>query len=307
MISICIPCKDDIDSLSRTIDSVFKTATETFEIVVCDDGSKEPIKVDRVKVVRHKNTIGVGAAIDTAVKNSQFDIIAISGSDIVHKDDRWMTRLCADAILEPETIFCSTTLGYKPELEEDKRWASVYRHGARMILKADINDIPKARRFMYGDDWKMLYRSKWNKEPVEELSTLLGAFYVLKKDWYNHLRGFEMHRNWGTLDSYLAMKSWLAGGSCKLSDVITGHEFNMSTHRPMDWFFYNKVLVTRTLFPYKEKELLDWISDKRMLQVGIDMANSYIEEIGELSEYFRGIFMHDYDWYVNKFDLEKSI
>jgi hypothetical protein len=193
-------------------------------------------------------------------------------------------------------------LGYKPEIDE---FAKTHRYGARMLIKADVNDIPKTRRFMYGDDWQMLYRSKWNSKPEKELSTLLGAFYILKKDWYNHLKGFEMHRHWGTLDSYLAMKSWLAGGKCKLSDIITGHEFNMSTHRPMDWFFYNKVLVTKTLFPYKEKELLNWISDKRMLQIGIDMANSYIEEIEELTEYLQRIFVYDYDWYINRFNLKK--
>lgn len=303
MISICIPCKDDNESLDRAIKSIQYTATEDFEIVVCDDGSLEPIKKSDCVVIRHKDTIGVGAAIDTAVKHAKYNTIAISGSDIVHFDDAWMTKMCYRVSNNKKLILNSTTVGYKPDINE---FASIKRYGAEMILKADVKDIPLSRRFAYPDDWRMLYRSKWNNEPKRELSTLLGGFYVMDKSWYHKLRGFSMHRHWGSLDSYLAMKSWLAGGSCELSNCITGHEFKISSNRrPMDWFFYNKVLVTRTLFPYAEKELLSWISDNASIEMGKNMVNSYLDDVNELTEYLQSIFIYDLDWYRNKFTLNK--
>lgn len=302
MISICIPCKDNQQSLNRTIRSIRETATDEHEIVVCDDGSDPPLKAD-CKIVRHKNTVGVGAAIDTAVANSSYPIVAISGDDIVHKGKGWMSKCAVSSMLEPEAIFCSVTKGYNPDSEE---FAERSRYGASLILKADIDDIPKSKRFMYPNDWKMLYRSKWNHEPKEEVSTLLGALYIVQRKWYNHLRGFEMHRHWGTLDSYLAMKSWLAGGSCKLmDDVVTGHVFKISgARRPMDWFYYNKALVTRTLFPDMEDELLGYMSDRRMVQVGLDLLNSYKDKSYELAYYFKDIFVRDHGWLKNKFNLK---
>lgn len=302
MISICIPCKDDHIELDRTIKSIQKTVTEEFEIIVCDDGSKESIKRSDCKVVRHKNTIGVGAAIDNAVKHANFDIIAISGADIVHKKDNWATKGLKKVLSEPKTIFSSTTVGYKQELNV---FVKTKRYGAELILKADINDIPLSRRFAYPKDWKMLYRSKWNNKYVEETSSLLGAFYIMDKNWYNHLKGFQMHRRWGSLDSYLAMKSWLAGGKCKvINNIITGHEFKTGKYQPMDWLYYNKALVTRTLFPYKEKELLEWTHDMLKTQMGVNMLNSYIDEVSELTEYLQSIFVHDLAWYVKKFNLK---
>ena len=302
MISICIPCKDDEMSLDRTIKSIQNTITEEFEIIVCDDGSKYPIKRNDCKVIRHKNTIGVGAAIDTAVKHANFNIIAISGADIVHKKDEWATKGIKQVLYEPKTIFSSVTVGYKPELNE---FVNTKRYGAELILKADINDIPLSRRFAYPKDWKMLYRSKWNHKFINETSSLLGAFYIMDKNWYNHLKGFQMHRRWGSLDSYLAMKSRLAGGKCKvIEDITTGHEFKNSKYQPIDWLYYNKALVTHTLFPYKEKELLSWTHDRLKIQIGIDMLNSYIDQVSELTEYLQSVFVYDLDWYVKKFYLK---
>jgi glycosyltransferase involved in cell wall biosynthesis len=302
MISICIPCKDDHIALDRTIKSIQKTIDKEFEIIICDDGSREPVKRNDCKVIRHKNTIGVGAAIDTAVKHANFDIIAISGADIIHKNDNWASKCISYSLLEPNTIFNSVTVGYKPELDE---FAITRRYGAEIIIKADIKDIPLSRRFAYPDNWRMLYRSKWNQTPKTEVSSLLGAFYIVQKKWYNYLKGFQMHRRWGSLDSYLAMKSWLAGGKCKImEDVTTGHEFKIGKHQPIDWLYYNKALVTRTLFPYQEKELLEWMNNKFMIKMGVDMLNSYMDKSYELTEYLQNIFIHDLNWYIKKFNLK---
>jgi glycosyltransferase involved in cell wall biosynthesis len=313
MISICIPCHNDQEELDLQIESIVKTATQEYEIVVCDDGSKKLIENKLAKVVVHKNRIGVGAAIDTAVKHSTGDYIVISGSDIVHKDDGWMDKCVEDLGNEPNTVFSTTMIGYDPS---SRNFLSRKRYGCDFIIKADLSDIPIYSRGKFPKGWKMLYRSKWYsekdlpylKERDYEIPNILGARYFISRNWYNWLKGFNGHRHWGSLDSYLGMKSWLSGGKCKL-DIRTehGHIFGREVSgKLMDWFIYNKVLVTRTLFPDKEKELLEWVKNDRNYEPGVNIANSYplCVHVEELKDYFQNILLHGYDWYVDKFKLK---
>jgi GT2 family glycosyltransferase len=307
-VSICIPVYNDQLELDRTIESILKT-TKDVEIVVCDDGSKVPIVSEHAKVIRHSNNIGVGAAIDTAVKNSSGDNIVISGSDMYYYQKNWLTNGLKLLDKDYKTIWSTGCCGYNPNTKKVKKNV---RFGAQMIVKADRSDILKTRRGAFSEDWKMLFRSKWySKSEVkknQEVSSLLGACYFITRDWYNHLLGFSLHRYWGTLDSMLAMKSWLAGGSCRVAtDIRTAHVFERpSPGRGVDWMMYNKIMNVRTLFPDKEEHLLSWIADQPGYEAGLNIANSHptYREIEVVRDYLQSIFLRDYDWYINKFNLK---
>ena len=309
MISIVIPCKDDQIPLNRTVSSILLSTKEPVEIVVCDDGSKEPITHPDCKVVRHSNTIGVGAAIDTAVKNASGETIIISGSDMYYDDNGWLEKGIRLLDLDRKTVWSTGCSGYN---EETGALNKNIRYGCKMIIKADRSDVMLSRRSSFPEDWKMLFRSKWySKSEVkenQEVSSLLGACYFIDRLWYYNIGGFRLHRYWGTLDSMLAMKSWLAGGSCRVAtDIITYHAFSRSVSgKPMDWFIYNKIMNVRTIFPEKEAELLDWIKGDSNYQSGLDIANSYplSEKIKDLRDYLQLMFTRDYDWYVAYFNLK---
>ena len=307
-VSICIPCKNDQLELDRTIESILNT-TKDVEIVVCDDGSLVPIKSKYAKVVRHRNTLGVGAAIDTAVKNSSGDTIVISGADMFYFQKRWLSKGLKLLDKDRSTVWSTGCSGYNPDTDDVKK---NIRYGAQMILKADRSDIIKTRRGSYPADWRMLFRSKWySKSEVsknQEVSSILGACYFISREWYDHLLGFSLHRYWGTLDSMLAMKSWLAGGSCRVATGINvAHVFNRSSFgRTSDWFMYNKIMNVKTLFPDKEEELLSWIRYQDGYEAGLSIVNSYPlnQEVQSVKGYLQSIFVRDYDWYVNKFNLK---
>lgn len=314
MISVCIPCSDDQYELNKSIDSIIRTATLPFEVIVWDDGSKTPItyKDKRVKIFRGSNKVGVGYAIDQAVKRAKYEIIIISGADIVHRDDQWMSKFAADVVFDREAIFVSGTRGYNPD---DDTFGDSVRYGSNMILKADRNDIPKVKRHAYPEGWRMLFRSKWySKKDLEVLDafdykvpSILGALYAVSRRWYEHLRGFHLHRYWGSLDSFLAIKSWLAGGSCKIDpDIESGHIYSRNnTAKPLDWFIYNKIMVARTIFPEVSNELVGWMKDHEKFKFGLAIADSnpLCREVEEARDYYQSIFKHDYFWYKNKFGL----
>lgn len=309
MISIVIPCKDDQIPLNRTVASILSSVKEKVEIVVCDDGSKVPIEHPECKIVRHSNTIGVGAAIDTAVKNSNGDTLIISGADMYYADNGWLEKGIRLLDLDRNTVWSTGCSGYN---ELTGCLNKNVRYGCKMIIKADKSDVMLSRRHAFPDGWRMLFRSKWySKSEVkenQEVPSLLGACYFIDKLWYFNIGGFKLHRYWGTLDSMLAMKSWMAGGKCRVAtDIITYHSFSRSVSgKPMDWFIYNKIMNVRTIFPEKEEELLDWIKDDPNYNSGLNIANSnpLNKEIEKQRDYLQFMFTRDYDWYVDRFNLK---
>lgn len=313
MISICIPCSNDQEELDMSIKSILDTATEPYEIIVCDDGSRVPVKNKNAKIIRTKNQTGVGFSIDLAVKHSSGDKVIITGSDIVHRDDRWMNVFSQKLEEEPKTIFVSGTVGYDPD---NKTFNKRIRYGSKFILKATRNDIPIARRYAFPENWQMLFRSKWYsskdlfflKERNYEVPSILGACYGINKYWYTKLKGFAGHRYWGSLDSYIAAKSWLAGGKCKIAPEITsGHIYSRNNApKPQDWFLMNKINIARMVYPDIEEELLDHIKDQPGYEFALNMANGYpmYLEIEALREYYKKIFIHDSEWFIKKFNLK---
>ena len=69
-LSIIIPYHEEgIEFITTTIKSIRETIdVENYEIIVVDDFSKEPLpEIDDVKIFRHTENKGVGAAFDTGV------------------------------------------------------------------------------------------------------------------------------------------------------------------------------------------------------------------------------------------------
>ena len=90
LISIIIPCYNEINTLESIIKKILKQRKIKKEIIIVDDGStdgtKELIKKKLLKTVDkvlfHKNNKGKGAAIITGIKNSKGNIILIQDADL---------------------------------------------------------------------------------------------------------------------------------------------------------------------------------------------------------------------------------
>ena len=91
-VTVIIPTFNRAYCLRRAIDSVLAQTFTDFELIVVDDGSTDEtagllgtIRDPRLRVLRHTTNKGVGAAINTGIRNAKAEIIALQDSD-----DEWL-------------------------------------------------------------------------------------------------------------------------------------------------------------------------------------------------------------------------
>jgi Glycosyl transferase family 2 len=91
--SLCLPAYNEQDNIEDTLDAacaILPEFVERFELVVVDDGSKDETglvlarfaeKEPRLCIVTHAENRGYGAAITSALRSSQGDLVCILDSD----------------------------------------------------------------------------------------------------------------------------------------------------------------------------------------------------------------------------------
>ncbi len=92
-ISLFFPCYNEEENIEVTIKKalkVLKSLTDTFEIIIVDDGSRDQtekivkklINEDRrIKLIQHPQNRGYGAVLRTGLKNSRYDLICFTDAD----------------------------------------------------------------------------------------------------------------------------------------------------------------------------------------------------------------------------------
>jgi hypothetical protein len=92
-LSLCLPAYNEAENIEDTLDAacaILPQFVERFEIVVVDDGSKDDTaervarygqREPRVRLVRHEQNRGYGAAVTTALRAAEGDHIAFTDSD----------------------------------------------------------------------------------------------------------------------------------------------------------------------------------------------------------------------------------
>lgn len=97
-ISVVIPCVNQ-EELTRKIIKQLSRVSDQYvtEIVVLDNGSTVPFKyddnLDRVRVIRFEEPIGVYPTIFEGLKHTSGDIIANFHNDLIIWEDRWSERV----------------------------------------------------------------------------------------------------------------------------------------------------------------------------------------------------------------------
>src|SRR4051812_39807837 len=92
-LSLCMPCYNEQDVIGEVLDgacTVLPEFCDEFEIVVVDDGSADAtssvverfaMKDDRVRLVRHEQNRGYGAAVATALRAAHGEWICFTDGD----------------------------------------------------------------------------------------------------------------------------------------------------------------------------------------------------------------------------------
>lgn len=259
MVSIIIPYHNEgVDFVQETLLSINKTVKIQHEIIIVDDFSDIPlIPITGVKVVRHLVNKGVGRAFDTGVTFANYDNIILIGCDVRFEKNNWAENLVEEINKYPKSLICTTCVNYKSGIAFKD---SAKYYGANLLETFN----------------KTVLEAQWITKPKDEnsyeIQCILGACYIVKKEWFVYIDGWWGHKQWGTLEPYISLKSRLFGGSCRLAKYIeVGHIF-----KPKDGNFhkvdysnlvYNKLLVLKLLFEGSQyNHLYNWIPNTVLKQ-----------------------------------------
>jgi len=276
-----------VTQIRETID------VEPYEIIVVDDGSDKPIGIKGAIVVRHPKKRGVGAAFDTGVKEAQYDNIIIMGCDIRFMKNKWASRMLEVINNDPKSIVCANCVALrdsgKPEDMDVSLRAKIKKNSGASLLYYHNKSVDKNKPKSYRSILQAKWLPKGKSKGVAEVPCILGAIYAIKKEWYKHIDGFWGHRQWGCLEPYISLKSWLFGGRCYCHEgVDIGHIFKSGNpHKTDTWMIrYNRLMTAYVLFRgiYRDKlssyvpDDLKWRKAKSLVAKNINSLESKCSE-----------------------------
>jgi len=326
-LTIIIAEHNEGDQLLDTLNSLYSTSDPNlYDVIVVSDGSivdaKDTGIESRIWLAKRQ---GVGAAFDVGMEEVETPYAVIMGSDIRFAEYGYMEKMleCLQDPANSKSLICTTNVGINKDRMDFK--GGLRRYGALILPFMTAKDIPpKGSRMaqLKNDKAKENYRNileaKWmpkdERGGLYELPCVLGAFYGVHTSWYKHIGGFRGHRYWGTLEPFISMKSWFAGGDCKIaSDIETAHIFKSKpSHRTGDHdLLYNKMAASKILFSDdvagKFIDFLWGLPEQPGGNAHLRIAKENIELDSELINKFRDDFrkvkQRDIYWWKEKFNF----
>lgn len=274
MVSVIIACYNDQGWLDKTMARLYhEQDLNSFEAIVVDDGSTTPITAEGFPVRVLRNTIhqGVGYCFDRGVKEAVGDTIILMGSDVLVKDRSWLSEAEKWSVEHPEAMGCAVSYCFTPSVlefnEETKR-----TYGANISWVYTFEKHPFNNPIIPAEFGLDVVNASSVLKPIFDNDTiipcLIGAFYVTTKAWYQKIYGWDTdgpqnrgHKNWGGLEPWISIKTWLAGGEVHyIPQIEVGHVYgrigNVLLHRGVraDLRWYNKLFIIHTLFTEAEKQ-----------------------------------------------------
>ena len=176
-------------------------------------------------------------------------------------------------------------------------------YGADMLFVDEKATSDRPAREVLEPKWKS------QQQGIEyEIPCILGANYGFSTKWFNYIRGLSGLKMWGTSEPFLSMKTWMAGGKCKIrTDIQIGHKFrsNAPYVTKISKLIYNKIFMCKTIFP---KELSDALINCLTKDVNFSQAMRDIEAnrdiIEENRQYYQSIFKKSIYEYCDKFEIK---
>jgi glycosyltransferase involved in cell wall biosynthesis len=305
-----------------------------YEVVVVNDGSvnpdntHKPFKYPNITIVNNKNQRGVGYCFDRGVEASSGDIIVLMGSDVFVRRKTWLNDVIDAVNNYPNTIGCAVSLGlHGNERDLDKEGINK-RYGARLLVTLDKDDFPPdSEKIKKNPAHREIWEAKWINEKLSdepyEIPCALGAFYFTTKAYYEKIGGwdtspnnhFQGHMRYGGLEPFISLKSWLYGGGVTLfPNIEAGHVFSRRTRdnkykirsgKPsLHW--WNRLWITETMV--FDERLRKQIMNFCPPELNLNKAKSYIRQnyntIIAFRERNENIFIHDFKWFCEKFDVK---
>lgn len=328
-LTIIIAEHNEGDQLLDTLLNLYETSDPSlYNVIVVSDGSDidapDTGNETRIKFYERK---GVGAAFDRGMKLVETPYAIIMGSDIRFKENGYIEKMLTYVKRYPQSIICTANVGVNPQKMDFDR--GYRRYGAFILPFLTAEDLPpkgsimaRLREDKATESYRNILESKWmpakEKDEIYQLPCVLGAFYGINTYWYKMLRGFRGHRYWGTLEPFISLKSWFAGGDCMCApDIEVAHIFKGGSNRPSHTtlahdLLYNKLAISRILFSEDVADKFinflkgrpQYTTDSLDMQMAEAIFEANRDKIYSEREKFRDIQTRDIYWYKKKFPFK---
>jgi len=277
-----------------------------YEIIIVDDHSTVPLDiVTDITVIRHDKNYGIGRVFDTGVSHAKYNNIFLIACDMRFIDNGWSEKLFNEIQLYPKSLICTACVALNKDNMDINLRRNVSRvAGATILIFHDHKSNPKKKHNFRG-----LTEAKWlpyKAGESYEVPCILGACYGTTKTWYEHIDGFWGHKHWGSLETYISIKSYLFGGSCRVvPSSETGHIFKREgTHGTSQIsVLYNKLLVSTLLFDDSER-LIRFLGNNPTVQMAKRQFQSNLVEILNKKEEYKEKTVFPMVEYIRKFGLD---
>ncbi|MFX1476748.1 MAG: glycosyltransferase [Promethearchaeota archaeon] len=314
-LTILIPFFNEGEEVIHTIESIYATTSpKLFNIIAIDDGSNIPTlgleKYKEVTVFRNPERLGVGASRTKAAKLANSPYIFIIDAHMRFRDDKWCEKIIDALKKEPKTIFCtcSIALDYsRPDVTVNNARLGRY-YGANLLLY-NHGGIEKDKPSNYRDIIvpKCATKLRYNENEIYEIPCILGATYGVNLEWFNKLKGFEGLKMWGSSEPFLSLKSWLAGGKCKIIPQIEiGHYYKTKAvySTPSYYLLYNKMFIAKTIFPMQlSLDMIGFLGNNSEVRTSKILIDANKDIINDYKEYYNSILIKSIFEICNKFSI----
>lgn len=306
-ITIIMPHLNEDSEPADTIKSIYDTANpELFNIIAVDDASDKTrcIIPNRPEIIsfRGDKRKGVDFRRHQCVLMSETPYVFIIDAHMRFKNDNWLEKIIESLGREPNTAWCTTCLGLGYGNMDINKAKGKYYGADLLIVDKNANPSRPVRECL---------EPKWAsyKNALEyEIPCILGANYGFSKEWFLYLKGLDQMRSWGSSETLLSLKSWLAGGKCKIrTDIEIGHKFrdNAPYVTNISDLIWNKIYIAKTMLPEDlGNKILDCIPKNINYKVAMDLLSQNSEVIAEHKSYYSDIFKLSIYDYCKKFGIE---
>ena len=241
-ISIIITSRNE-ELLSWTIDNIRRTSKgKNIEIIVGFDGwqdakfVRQALKADSYFFTSY-DCLGVGRSRDLAIVKAKGEYIIIIDAHMDFKAG-WIDELLKPVKADGKVLSCSRSVVMSGDCLDMNKPGLTVRHGARLPIAQD-----NMRRIPLDPVWH-------SDRLAGEIQCILGATYGFKRQRYFDIRRpWEFAVGWGSSEQVISVINWFFGGSCHLTDAVSGHLYRTnsdamerrSTNITVPGMFYNRL------------------------------------------------------------------
>ncbi|GEM_PF-382688 len=254
--------------LKKCLDSVFALSYPKFEVIVCDDGSKDlsleilksyQKKAGNFRILRNKKNLGASATRNRAAKFAKGEVLVFLDNDTQVRRD-WLLKIVEPFIAKPNIGGVQSLL-----LDMDKK--ALIQHAGAIMLPQVAWAVPFYQ-------WKSYTKTK--RLLKERQIIAVSAALAVRKKVFEKIGGFDEKEAVYTEDTDFSWRVWIAGYEVVLAkDAIVYHLAKSVTARAHMGGSYYKIYfhLAKNSFRsiiknYQLKNVLKYLPQSVLVNIG---------------------------------------